>query len=249
MKLTGTFVLLLALVGCANTRSLPPVVSGETIFIRGNITENTAKEFSDAISKQRIRRVLLDSGGGGVEPAIQIANQIRDNGLDVEVVGDCFSSCANYIFPAGKNKTISALGVVAWHGNISHLLHLHNIGKRPIPDRDLVYIRNLVAQEKAFFASIGLNEFICWFGKIEPYNVTNLYFLGAEDMSRFGLNNVYVRSDYPLTDTMPYKTNGLDLRFIKVDWTVLNHPHLSAMPSTTVERDASQAALAPRPSP
>jgi hypothetical protein len=249
MKPVAISLLGLALIGCANTGYRPSVVSGETIFIRGSITEDTAKEFSGALAKQKIRRVLLDSPGGGVESAIRIANLVRDNGLDVEVVGDCFSSCANYIFPAGKSKTISALGIVAWHGNISHLLYLHDIGKMPLPERDLANIKKIVAQEKAFFASIGLDEFICWFGKIEPYSVRNLYFLSAEDMSRFGLTNVSVRSDYSLTDTAPYGAHGTDIRYIKVDWSSLEHPHLPLKPDSTIEGNRPQAALAPQPSP
>ncbi len=204
----------LAFTGCATQHPVPFSISGETAFIRGQITQETANSFTEALSRQKISRVLLDSSGGLVEPALGIARQIRDRQLDVEVIGNCFSSCANYIFPAGRGKTISGLGIVAWHGNIHHLLYLHGTGQRLLPEQDLPYLKNLAQQEDEFFASIGVDGYICWFAKVEPYSVRNLYFLGPEDMARFGLKNVAVRPDYALSDLAPYNTGAENLRLV-----------------------------------
>lgn len=204
----------LALTGCATQPPAPLTISGETAFIRGQITHETANSFTEALSRQKISRVLLDSSGGLVEPALGIARQIRDRQLDVEVIGNCFSSCANYIFPAGRNKSISGLGIVAWHGNIHHLLYLHGTGQRLLPEQDLPHLKDLAAQEDEFFASIGVDGYICWFAKVEPHNVRNLYFLGPEDMARFGLKNVAVRPDYALSDLAPYNAGAENLRFV-----------------------------------
>lgn len=204
----------LAFTGCATRQSVPLTISGETALIRGHITNETAQSFTEALSGQRISRVLLDSSGGLVEPALGIARQIRDRQLDVEVIGNCFSSCANYIFPAGRNKSISGLGIVAWHGNIHHLLYLHGTGQRLLPEQDLPHLKNLAAQEDEFCASIGVDGYICWFAKVEPYKVQNLYFLSPEDMARFGLKNVAVRPDYGLSDLAPYNAGAENLRFV-----------------------------------
>ena len=219
MKKAFLLSVALAVTGCSTQTQMPLLISGETVLIRGNISEKTAIEFKDALSKRRISRVLVATGGGLVEPSIEIAREIHDRGLEVEVVGDCFSSCANYIFPAGKTKVISGLGVVAWHGNINHLLYLHESGKKPLENDDLNLIKRLLKLEQEFFTSIGLDEFICWFGKIDPYNVRNMYFLDASDMSRFGLQNVSVRSGYASTDVDLYNPDGVEnLRYLKVDW-------------------------------
>ena len=203
----------------------PLIVSGETVLIRGNITEATASEFKEALHRGRISRVLLASGGGHVEPSLAIAKEIRALKIDVEVVGDCFSSCANYIFPAGATKTISGLGVVAWHGNMSHLLHLHRSGKKPLLEVDHVLVTRLANIENEFFNDIGLDQYLCWFAKIEPYNVTNLYFLDAEDMARFGLKDIKVRAGYARTDVSSYNTNGKNtLQYVKVDWSSIVRP-------------------------
>ena len=42
---------------------------------------------------------------------------IHERDIDVVVDNWCFSSCANYIFTAAKNKTIKAGAIVGWHGS------------------------------------------------------------------------------------------------------------------------------------
>lgn len=214
-----------ALSGCATNAPTALIVSGETLLIQGNISSTTAEDFKRAVNQGGISRVLIASGGGLVEPALSIANEIHKRGLDVEVVGNCFSSCANYIFPAGANKSISGLGIVAWHGNMSHLLYMHAQGTKPLDAKALPEVQRLAKLEEAFFASIGLDEFICWFAKLEPYSVRNLYFLNADDMARFGIPEVKVRPDYEKTDVSAHNANGvINLQFIRVDWENLRRP-------------------------
>ncbi len=130
MKIGFLVATLLVLSGCATSPPESLTVSGETVLIQGQITEVTAEQFRRVVDQGSISRVLIASGGGLVEPALSIATEIRKRRLDVEVVGNCFSSCANYIFPAGAAKSISGLGIVAWHGNMSHMLYLHALGNR-----------------------------------------------------------------------------------------------------------------------
>ncbi len=217
-----------ALSGCATKVPTTLVISGETLLIQGSISDATAEEFKRAVGQGGISRVLIASAGGLVEPALSIATEIRQRHLDVEVVGNCFSSCANYIFPAGANKSISGLGIVAWHGNMSHLLHMHALGTKPLDAKALTEVQSLAKLENTFFASIGLDQFICWFAKLEPYNIRNLYFLNAEDMARFGIPDVKVRPDYERTDVSAHNSNGvMNLQFIKVDWERLRRPSVA----------------------
>ena len=212
--------------GCA-TSGQPGrlAVSGETLLLQGPITQATADEFKRLTAEKPIARVLLDSTGGLVIPALAIAEVIRDRKLDVEVVGNCFSSCANYLFPAGAHKTISGLGVVGWHGNMNHLLYLHASGQKRLSDHERTDVERQAALEKAFFASIQVDEFVCWFGKIAPYKVRNLYFLDAEDMARFGIQDVTVRRGYSLTDLSSYNRDGVEnLTYVKVDASRLKRP-------------------------
>ena len=61
--------------------------------------------------------LAIMSPGGSVYWGIKIGEVVYENGWDVRVLGLCVSSCANYIFPAGRNKVIEEGGVVGWHGS------------------------------------------------------------------------------------------------------------------------------------
>lgn len=207
-----------------STRPNPPNISvtGATIRIEGPITAKTAQRFQEALAAQTISRVQLNSGGGDVEPAIDIASAIFTNGLDVEVVGDCLSSCANYLFPAGNHKIISGPGVVGWHGNIQHLVYLHESGERVMVEPTYQALLATAQREAEFFAMIGVDPFVCWFGKVEPFKIRNFYFLSVADMARFGITNVTARQDYADTDT-DYMDRFFfisNLERLDVDWAV-----------------------------
>ena len=218
----------LSLSGCATNVATSLTVSGESLLIQGIISDATAEQFMRAVEQGGITRVLIASGGGLVEPAISISTEIRKRRLNVEVVGNCFSSCANYIFPAGTSKSISGLGIVAWHGNMSHLLHMHAQGTKSLDPKALIDVQRLAKLENTFFASIGLDQFVCWFAKLEPYNVRNLYFLSVKDMAQFGIADVKVRPDYEKTDVSAHSANGVvNLQFIKVDWERLRRPAIA----------------------
>ena len=45
-----------------------------------------------------------------------MANFLKDKKFDIQVRGDCYSACANYLFIMADNKNISE-GVVGFHGN------------------------------------------------------------------------------------------------------------------------------------
>lgn len=225
MKTVAIALLSVALTGCATQKFAPVLVSGKTVVFQGLIDANAADEFASAVEQHGANRLLIASGGGHVAPALRMARLIHDRGMDVEVFGQCFSSCANYIFPAGKNKSITALGLVGWHGNMQHLLHLHRTGKAPVTGAWLEEVTTLAAQEAEFYKSIGVDPFVTWFGKLPPYDVRDTYFLAPHDMARFGVRDVAVRADYAQTDLAPYNAAGVEkVRFVEVQWESLRAP-------------------------
>ncbi len=220
--------------GCATPPAPPtaappdePVISlvGDELTFRGNITVNSAAALQAVAGSRPVRTLRIRSGGGDVDNAIAIARWMHRNGLDVVVDGVCFSSCSNYIFPAGKEKHIVAGGIVAWHGTVEHLHYLHTSGLRP-PNPYLPMVEKTAQNERAFYAEIGHNGFISWFGKIAPYNAPNLYFLSKEDMQYFGLTGLHVRPDYLQSDLAPF--NAIDkytLGLLTIDRSVTNPAH------------------------
>ncbi len=194
--------------GCAHQARTAVRLNGQTIVFNGPITPAAAAEFTALAAHHPVRRLLIDSGGGDVEAAIGMASVVFKQGLDVEVTQTCFSSCANYIFPAGKRKLISGLGLVGWHGTMAHRVHIHHTGLRPVGAQELELLARQAALERRFYQSIGVDGFIAWFGKLPPYDAWNLYILSKHDMALFGLTGIEVREDYLLTDLSYFDKDG-----------------------------------------
>jgi hypothetical protein len=91
----------------------------KTLIIRGNIDEGAYQEFKTAFTS-KIKTVHISGGGGQVTEAVKIGLDLSRSGADVIVDGPCLSSCANYLFLAGKHKSIEGDGFVAFHGSPWH---------------------------------------------------------------------------------------------------------------------------------
>lgn len=62
-------------------------------------------------------KIIIGSGGGDAYAGLAIGYLIYEHQLDVEVLGLCASSCANYLFPAGRKKVLNKHAIVMYHGN------------------------------------------------------------------------------------------------------------------------------------
>ena len=59
----------------------------------------------------------VDSDGDVIGEGMKLGHWIFDHNVDVPVDGLRFSSCANYVFTAGRIKTLMAGSIVGWHGS------------------------------------------------------------------------------------------------------------------------------------
>lgn len=204
---------------------------GETAHYEGAISKQANASFFSKLAGKRIATLSIDSGGGEVEAGIELGTWVYRNNIDVVVAGACLSSCANYVFTAGRNKRITKGSVVAWHGNYHHLeqtgLWRDDVALRMQYDRVdeatavrkvRAQVERIVALEKRFFKIIGVDEYLCWVGKVEPYNIPNYYFLSKKDMQHFGLKNVFVPEFYPQTNTAGLASDyDIDIRYLDLD--------------------------------
>ena len=186
----------------------------DAVIFEGQINARSAAQFLTLMQRPDITRVIITSRGGSVSEALDMAAAIADRHLDVEVPKACFSSCANYIFPAGSRKRIGRLGAVAWHGNMAHVLYLQQHGLANWDEQQLRDARMLARREEAFFGRIGVDGLVCWFGKLEPYNVPDFYYLSVSDMERFGIQHVTVND-------AAEDAGSDEVRAVHVDWTGL----------------------------
>jgi len=107
------------------------------IYFDGQITPDSASETIKLIKKEKIKKLSVNSMGGDGESAINLAKEIYENKISVEVRTVCASACANYIFVAGKNKILSERSFLLWHGGMNG------------PEKDIT-IRGDMSRERFF---------------------------------------------------------------------------------------------------
>ncbi|MBC8112872.1 MAG: hypothetical protein H7062_00690, partial [Candidatus Saccharimonas sp.] len=92
----------------------------ETLTLSGGeMTAETFVEVRDRIVRSAADKktfVVKESPGGNGFAALAIGILLHRHNWDVEVVGVCSSSCANWIFPAGKTKYLNSQSMLLFHG-------------------------------------------------------------------------------------------------------------------------------------
>jgi hypothetical protein len=97
-----------------------------TITLTGEITPQTFLAVKDCLVNSEAKTktfVVTNSGGGSWESGLALGILIHRHGWDVEIVDLCASSCANFIFPAGKVKYLHEEALLLFHGGP----HQHNV--------------------------------------------------------------------------------------------------------------------------
>jgi hypothetical protein len=218
---------LLAALGSAGGASadvsvLPVEGPGVAVF-NGNIDAASVAAFVARNAHGYIRRIIVQSPGGDVRQAIVLGNWILDHGVDVEVTGSCASSCANYLFTAGRRKFIDAGSIVIWHGSarqkdirmradacperLEALERAHSgptaDGVDPLVVEHLAcdYFIGAIREQDAFFARSGVDEYVTRMGQ-EPKDFKALWTVGVDVMSRMGFGEVTAPPDYGTADYM-----------------------------------------------
>lgn len=101
-----------------DTEDTPEItVDNENVRYAGQLTPEGLSRLKALTDQKKIKSLTIKSGGGEISIGIDFGDWVFDHQLDVIVEQGCFSSCANYVFPAGRKKTILPGAVVAWHGS------------------------------------------------------------------------------------------------------------------------------------
>ena len=226
---------------------MPPAAAAEprqrpsSAEFAGTIDDAGVRQFLDAVAGNDVGRLVITSNGGHVEAAINLASWVFEHRVDVEVRDFCLSSCANYVFPAGRRKIIRDGAIVAWHGNYIEktetgwrseiAARMRRTGEdaqtAKVHARGMV--ERLAARERRFFEEIGVDQRLCWIGNTPPYAVPDHYFLSVPDMARFGVTNVEAPGDYPATDVSRF---DVGIRYIVLDESFRERRPLRGRPSS-----------------
>lgn len=189
---------------------------GGTVSYRGSLTEEGLEALRTKGSDPGITTLLVESTGGEIVVGMDFGTWVVDRGLNVVVDRACLSSCANYIFPAARNKEILPGAVVAWHGSAKQPGLLEELDRAmqaqidaeklpPARRREallnarranLEYLTAAIRKQDEFFFRIGVDEYVTRIGN-EKYGVRGFFYLSVADMAIFGIDNVIAPENYP----------------------------------------------------
>jgi len=201
-------------------RAEPAVVrvQGDTLYYTGNFSKASSAAFDAAVAGVRrgqLTRLVISSGGGDTVEGRHVGRWVRDMALVVEVDVICLSSCADYIFPAGRARVIRADAFVGWHGNerqfrvlaartgvsvADQLATIPPADVAPGPRAAFVQeaLRSMAVtgkDEAEFYASLGLNDAfaVCAVGDVlerrHGYAGQIGWGFSLADMARLGLTH------------------------------------------------------------
>jgi hypothetical protein len=195
--------------------------ASEVVF-NGKLTVEAVDQFIKQNDEKPVSLVSIFSGGGVVAAGVKLGQWVRKKNADVRVNVYCVSACANYVFPAGKNKIISSGALVLWHGSAQqkNLKEMQDrfralMAKASAPDADPVAIKAVAdgkmryerieeqrAMEAVFFSDIGIDGRLFMLG-IEPVRYDTEWWTATVDvMEKYGIRNVTAPAGYGTADYM-----------------------------------------------
>ena len=154
----------------------------------------------------------ITSGGGEVNLGIDLGELVRARGLNVKVIDYCASSCANYVFPAGRRKLLPADAAVVWHGSTLQAgvgdpdsmdlteaeaqLGREFTGeeKAQLAAQMRSYFAGITRRQEALYRALGIDPRITVFG--QDIGCDCEWTISAADMARFGVTGVEAADGY-----------------------------------------------------
>jgi hypothetical protein len=187
----------LILSGCAVSPGGPPEAEsyelrheGERIIYRGRMSAAANEEIAALLQQHpgQIEWLEIESPGGEVMLGLDLGDLVLEHELAVKVIDTgCHSSCANYVFTAGRQKVISEGSLVTWHGSALQRSLERSTRWRSIFRPSLRRsFEEWKARQKVFFQRIGVDERITIVG--QDLKCGCIWALSAQDMARFGLD-------------------------------------------------------------
>jgi hypothetical protein len=210
-------------------------VLGDTVYYTGNLSKASSGAFDVAVTglaRGQVTRLVISSGGGDTVAGRHVGRWVRDMALVVEVDVICFSSCADYVFPAGRARVIRGDAFVGWHGNERQFEVLaarqgvtlsEELGryapKDLAPEQQAAVVQEFLQSiavtrqaEADFYASLGLSDAfaVCAVGdaleRRPGYAGQKGWGFSLDDMARLGLKNtVYLGAGRYEQDSMRFR--------------------------------------------
>ena len=122
---------------------------------------------SGAITLPAVRRIeaeigagattlVVDSGGGDEDAALELAAEIQRRKLTVVAVRTCFSACASYVLAASPAREVRGVTLIGFHHTSTALL-LTAEARSSTPAPLLAQLRRRAAEERQLYQAAGLD--------------------------------------------------------------------------------------------
>ena len=176
---------------------------GHTLEYDGPLTlpaiQQLEQLYQQAASKPR--ELLINSPGGSSRLGMLLGYLVHGWGLDVRVREQCASSCANYVFPAGRNKFLEDGSMLLWHGGalqpdwqaIIRAKWPRDSAMQQVARDDIALWQQ---QEQAFYTTIGVSQLITVCGQHEQWRKavpqSQGFDYSPQDMARFGVSGLHL---------------------------------------------------------
>ncbi len=178
---------------------------GEALCYQGNITKAANEKLFTLFDKNKpnINTLIIKSQGGEINVGMDLGDFVFANQLTIKVNDYCLSSCANYVFPAGKNKILAKNALIGFHGGTTGLeQEAMKLADKMPPDQKekiLSYMYNTQQREINFFEKITVKRAITTLGQDPKYtpiyekddNIIGWYYSIA-DLNKLGVKNITV---------------------------------------------------------
>lgn len=176
----------------------------QTLLFKGPIKFDTDQAFRAALTPQ-VTKVVLDSSGGEVIAGLKMGRLIFERGLDIEVNGMCMSSCANYLFTAGKHKTVRPGSAVGFHGEPRNSKAVMDFRKTHTSPQAVAYAAEADALADQFYADVGINPRLYAYSVgFTTSNRVQLWLPSPRELNCMGIGNLDMWFSTTLSDFKGY---------------------------------------------
>jgi ATP-dependent protease ClpP protease subunit len=195
----------------------------DTLKFEGHINRGTYAKYLEAIDDE-VKTLIINSSGGDSYDGVRVGLDMAKRKIDVIVDGVAASSAANYLFTAGKHKTICR-GFVGFHGNAGAIKNKKALARSIRASatnagasrehiakllKETMKTTNETAKlEKELFSKLGISQKLFDVTQTESKGLApelNLAFEfllpSIKTMKRFGMRHVEGRQDVELAERL-----------------------------------------------
>lgn len=167
-------------------------LQGDTLYYQGYITDEANEKAKQLITSE-VTTLAIKSRGGDINLGMDLGELVRKKSLNIMIEKYCLSSCANYVFTAGKKKYLHEDSLLAWHGGATQKIDLDNISSDQ-HDYILSQIKPLIKRETLYFKKIGVQQKITTYGQQDKFHQYGDHYEGwtfsLRALNQLGVDNI-----------------------------------------------------------